>query len=575
MKFLIKTEINGIQDFIFNIKSKGAAKALKARSFFVDAITQLIAHHIVQSFPDSQIIYAGGGNVNAQVPSSSWKMGQWQRLQGIFQTALQAYHLQCAFAHHEWRDGSYEAAQETLGKKMQFEKLNMAKMGNSYFAPFDTLKKQIASNTDTPLAQEQAPFVAFSATYARSKGWQIQPSGPHEQQGISSESICIGDYCLRLQENGNTVLPLPIWTGPLVQQYKARAKAEQAEAEEPDIPTVGSIISFKWMATFAKDRTGTGKLAVLKLDVDNLGKLFGTLKGEQAYERLSNSLSGFFTKDFIELLHGNFEHTAPASINGKAITEKVSAWIEDKRHHFEKKKIDAVPHPYLHNIYTVFAGGDDCFIIGAWDAVVNFAVALQQKFEAFQTKFTQQRQHPITLSAAIILVDQHFPVARLAELADDALDDAKRASHNRHLIDAAGQPMKSCINFMGHVFAWQTFAELVAVKKTFTELVQSWGAPRAFLQRIIQSFESNDNYYWYHCPNPKPFHPALLWRFMYSFRDIRHELYFKALYVPLFFGDENGPGYEQRYVWDNFEQNKALSLVLPVAARWTELFTKQ
>jgi hypothetical protein len=90
--------------------------------------------------------------------------------------------------------------------------------------------------------------------------------------------------------------------------------------------------------------------------------------------------------------------------------------------------------------------------------------------------------------------------------------------------------------------------------------------------RIIHSFESDDNFYWHNCSPPKPFHPALLWRFMYSFRDIRHDAFFKANYLDLFF--ERQDSYEKKYVWNNFNEDKTLSLVLPVAARWTELLTK-
>jgi CRISPR-associated protein Csm1 len=35
------------------------------------------------------------------------------------------------------------------------------------------------------------------------------------------------------------------------------------------------------------------------------------------------------------------------------------------------------------NIYTVFAGGDDIFVLGAWDEVIDFAKALREKFMEF------------------------------------------------------------------------------------------------------------------------------------------------------------------------------------------------
>jgi CRISPR-associated protein Csm1 len=50
MEFLLKVDISGIQDFIFSIPSKGAARNLKGRSFFVHALTEIAEHFFLDAF---------------------------------------------------------------------------------------------------------------------------------------------------------------------------------------------------------------------------------------------------------------------------------------------------------------------------------------------------------------------------------------------------------------------------------------------------------------------------------------------------------------------------------------------
>jgi CRISPR-associated protein Csm1 len=566
MKYLVKTEINGIQEFIFNIKSKGAAKALKARSFFIDGISQLIAHSLAQTYNGCHVIFCGGGNVYAQIPATGWDDALWQQTCGAIKQQLLSHNLYCSFAFHCWQEGSYAQALSKLNQALQLVKIDFGGATADFFGAFDAS------------VGELAPFVAFSSTYARNRAYQIYPADNERTKLLDGASICLNGYSLKLQTNqGTSLIPMPVWTPPLVNQYKDDLPTEPGkEAEDADSPTKDNIISFTWLAHFAKARTGTGKLAVLKFDVDNLGKIFQRLQTEEENQHLSAALSEFFGQGFAQLLAQHFEHVKRKQHNGQSDTKRVSVYLDNKQYYIDQYTLEKEKHAFAHNIYTVYAGGDDGFVIGAWDAVVHFAMALQQKFHSFQAKLRREKSLPlpgdITLSAAILLIDPHFPVARFAELAEGALENAKWAKHNKNRIDAAGLPMKNCISFMGHVFAWEELAELASVKDTFSEMVLQWDAPRAFLQRIIHSFENTDNDYWHNCNPPKPFHPALLWRFRYSFRDIRHATFFKARYLEKFFGAE---GYEQKYVWDKFESNKTLSQLLPIAARWTELLTKQ
>ena len=42
------------------------------------------------------------------------------------------------------------------------------------------------------------------------------------------------------------------------------------------------------------------------------------------------------------------------------------------------------------NIYVVFSGGDDCFMIGSWNHIFDLAVQLRKEFSTFQEKIKKK-----------------------------------------------------------------------------------------------------------------------------------------------------------------------------------------
>jgi len=69
---LINGDISGIQEFIFNIPSKGAAKSLKGHSVYITLLTDLLARYLVRmlNLKDANILYNGGGNFFILAPKN-------------------------------------------------------------------------------------------------------------------------------------------------------------------------------------------------------------------------------------------------------------------------------------------------------------------------------------------------------------------------------------------------------------------------------------------------------------------------------------------------------------------------
>jgi CRISPR-associated protein Csm1 len=171
----------------------------------------------------------------------------------------------------------------------------------------------------------------------------------------------------------------------------ANASAIQSERDEP--LEEGELLTFVDLAHLAADETGraieTPMLGALKADVDRLGMLLGYGLGTRVsfgrYASLARSLDLFFKGFLSEQLRQQYPH-----------------------------------------IYTVFAGGDDLFLIGPWFDIVRLLADLGTWFE----RMTNGNPN-ITFSAGVVFSHPKVPVRQLAAAADEALEVSKDEGRDR------------------------------------------------------------------------------------------------------------------------------------------------
>ena len=128
---------------------------------------------------------------------------------------------------------------------------------------------------------------------------------------------------------------------------------------------------------------GVASLGVLKGDIDNLGELFRVGLKQPTFAKmaaLSRQVNGFFAIYLPWLLAREFPAT-----------------------------------------YTVFAGGDDFFLIGPWRSTQRLAARLRDEFAAYVA-----HNPAIHFSAGIATRKPGTPIHAIADLAEDALEAAKR-----------------------------------------------------------------------------------------------------------------------------------------------------
>lgn len=162
------------------------------------------------------------------------------------------------------------------------------------------------------------------------------------------------------------------------------------------------------------------KLAILRMDVDNLGQIFINgfdekvqKKSFAAYSTLSFLLEAFFC--------GHINHIQQSD-------------------------------PFINYVQILYSGGDDLFAVGRWDAILEFAAKIRAEFRRFVGR------DDITISGGIAIVGSKYPIMKSADLAGEMEKEAK----------AFNNKSKNAINFFGETVSWGKEFDLVSgIKDSF------------------------------------------------------------------------------------------------------------
>jgi CRISPR-associated protein Csm1 len=472
-KWFVKGDVSGIQEFIFSIKSDKASKQLKARSKFIAEQTTEVYNQIKKDFK-SELIYNGGGNLYLLVESMS-----------------------------EEQFNSLEAnVNQSLFKRDLYVALSKTAIVSSDLKQFDLVWKavQVQSVSDK--------FKKYKyATDDKSKEFDLI-FNPYQHKEKDDE------FTLTKAERKDKVAT---WNKDLLEKYKDLIHAvKEADKDKKDRgyikPEDKAVIEFRYLSAFAKLRTGTEKLAVLKMDVDYLGDTFTQRKELSSVKDLSKSIEWFFDNNFEELL---------------------------------EKPFNTEGDTFRDNIYVVFAGGDDCFLVGAWDAVFQFAKVIRNSFK----DFTNDK---LKLSASLTLIDEKYPVIRFARSAEDALKNAKESN-----------PDKNRISVFNQILTWHEYEAAQKIALKLEDLINNKDESRAIIERIKRSrlgYENAQNNI-----NEGFLKAQEVWRLQWFLRSAKNKVEMQEIL------DE----YHRLLLRTITEGVQINPMVFPVAARWAEFLTKK
>lgn len=512
---LISGDISGIQEFIFNVPSKGAAKTLKARSFYVQMLADVCAQKVLDKLhlKPANLLYNGGGQFYILAPRCS--KAALDECRKEIMDALIGEELYLSLACVDVLTGDF---MDDFGKKwaevndeLQKEKLHKFHLldADKVFGMFNQVPRTNDEKDRFFDITSQLKLKAYSVASAvpdtvvpEKEKWKTALY----KLGYDFSFDCNHFMNKKIRFNSTdfegsykgfrfSVKDLPRWSDETIKQFKFELEEcgrsidvyldENENGGKRQLKDC-DIITYSQLAFKAFKETGTEKLGILKMDVDNLGKLFskGFADNKRTPSRLmslSRSLQWFFEGYLNTLLQTD---------------------------------------EYKDYLYVIFSGGDDLFIVGAWHKVFDMAMLIEKEFREFVCE-----NKSVTLSASLLVVDEHFPVSRFAVLAEERLHKAKYESLH-----------KNTINVFGQNLSWEEFRKAKCIKEQIVKMIDD-GESKAIIQKILNGCEGLEVLYervvgytkaeldvnlrkWFKAQKPIG---QKLWRLAYYLRDVKKE----------------------------------------------------
>lgn len=439
---LYSADLSGIQKFIYTVATKGAQKSLRSRSFFLELMMEHYADTVLHACGMSRVnlIYSGGGHCYLLLPNTQKVKDAVEEINTRTNDALIDWFGTALFAAHGFAACSMNDLTNTPAVN----------------TPYKTIFRKVSS------AISQHKMSRYSAGQIRRLNRSQSGQDGRECTVCGSTDLlrenrcrwCAGfeDLSVKLQSELLTAyvvtdcpkdsydLPLPcgayltlmdeasasdaLKTGHVLRIYTKNRSC-------PDLPRSTRLDLCDYYASnqntdLAQSAAGIQRLAICRMDVDNLGHAFvagfekpGSKTVNENYRyvtlsrtaSLSRQLSHFFKRCMGKLLYN------------------------------EKGKLD---------VSVVYSGGDDVFFLGAWDQVIQAAQQIQASFTAFNGG-------ALTLSGGIGLYDEKYPI-RLAADETAALES-----------EAKNHPGKNALTLFEptaqHTYAWNVFDEQVMGEK--------------------------------------------------------------------------------------------------------------
>jgi CRISPR-associated protein Csm1 len=537
---LIGGDISGIQKFIYAISSpeearRGMARRLRGRSFYLNLLNDAIATHILSklNLPLPNLLWCGGGHFTILAPCDKEVIQSLVEIKRDVNThLLNAFDSSLALAL-DWIGASssdlsdFGALKERLSNETNRSKRQkfISNLSPDLFKPGDIGFRACAvcgMESDDRLCKECKRHEEIGRKIAKAR-YILKMEGT-TLEGCDTVAFGVGysfveskdDAIERIKTIGGRTSHIHILklndTHFLEGDFFSQLKSLEVPLSYGfsflgnAVPLYKqsifgySILDFADMASLSK---GASKLGILKMDVDNLGKIFasGLSKENRTISRIStlSSMLDLFFAGYLNILSANYRVYAILcekciqKLDNKIrkieidITElEEGRVVYEVQPEFERELCDTCKSEENHftKVYVVYSGGDDLLILGPWDTIIEVGKGVRDDFKAFACN-----NESLNVSGGISICEAKFPIGRGVELAGGHLDFAKS-----HLKDGTGEPMKNSIALFNECVCWDDlpghqkkgFDGLFKLAKDLERLYEEKEVSKAFVYSLLR-----------------------------------------------------------------------------------------
>lgn len=478
---IIGADICGIQPYIYQIVSKYAGKNLKGRSFYIRIISDVIVRCLIKELDlfQANIIYNSGGSFYIVAPNTSIIKSRLKDTIEKIEKQLFSFHGNALYVAMDYVIMSKNTLLHKDGQGIGeiwhslFEKYDKKK--NSKFHSLILNDYEAFFSPKSPETDKCIDIVTgelFQKNEKRFKEGELSPIRKTTKDQIllgkalrNLDCILIADTEIPDYDNILHMEPLSlgmhyyfIESSNLPGKTANIDNANIISLKNGGLDFIGringknNIYSFEFyggneagtdVPTFEEmceknDKDTMSRLGVLRMDVDNLGHIFQKGIGN---DRLSLSrmaaLSRSFDYFFSGYLNTIYRETAPE------------------------------------NSFIIYSGGDDLFIVGSWERIIDIAKRIRYDFREFTC-----HNKAFSISGGISIVNSKFPIMKGAEL---SAEEERLAKEHKCKGDE-----KNAISFMSFPLNWdKEFNAVENLKCRLVECLNNGKLPKSFISKIL------------------------------------------------------------------------------------------
>ncbi len=627
---LVSADFSGIQDTVYTISSKGALKTLRARSFMLELLNEHIVYEILKASCSERhaIIYSGGGGFSLLLPNTGDNvkaveayrdvLNRWayKEFSGKLFIALEAK----PFKEGQLQKEAFKELRKSQANNLdklkrqkfinEFSFTNAAGKLEGLFVP--QMPEQLSVQTECQITRrddlpanemrdlESGTLMVDVPEEKRGEGkWIWASESSYRQFGLGKKLINSKFICRRITASTKSgclkyptllstlnqfdyayyvvskfplrksisVYQINSWEGndtPILYADYVRKhdelsdSAKKAEIESIGVlegrePNKGDTATFEGLAASS---CGANLIGALRMDVDNMGNLFSEIGSLGELSTKSRMLNIFFKVYLNRICTGNLE------VEPKATDIVGKEYDKDNKHGKPGR-----------NVSVIYAGGDDLFILGAWDETAELAFDIQRYFALFTTG--------LGISGGLTLHQPKFPLYQMARKSGEAEHVAKNEIGQKN---KTGQKNRIALFYSNNLLQVEKKQKMEAVNKDDDWLMLSFDWKQATLITKFVEF-----FFIYGAYNHKKFVLKTLPNsFTYGLLDIiyewheKHYLSFPHLLWLLKkhdkklknknFENEDGLSYFKRNIVGNFSQ---VFPILHLPLTWIELLKRR
>lgn len=519
--------LSGIQNFIYRIASPadaqaGMAKRLRGRSFYLNLLNDAVTTRILDTLqlPNANLLWCGGGNFLIIAPNTESIIKKINDLQKEINTYLVQKHDAELFLNFASETAGlkdltdFSPTYSNLEKKIrENKKKKFVESLVDLFSPDERMFRKICPVCATPIITDDtlcecckshtdlgskiARANYYIKTISKEKSDQFDMPILGVQYKFLRKSELLS-YIRKISKVSNHIELLKINGTDYIDSEIIKVCADSGLSVSfgfmflaNTVPKHKSdILSFSNIAELSK---GADKLGILKMDVDNLGKIItkGFDEKQINIARIStvSTMLDFYFSGFLNKICQDFNFLVEEDIceSCKKISRKITLSQDEEfttpanvyRMENGNQLCNSCREKKTPVIYVNYAGGDDLLIVGPWDDIVQLSTSIRENFKEFTC-----HNRDINISAGISVVNKKFPIGRAAFLADDALHKSKDKG-------------KDSISLFGETVHWDTkedikgFNDLLDCSLEFEDLIENKDVSKSFVYSLLDMWNFN------------------------------------------------------------------------------------